>query len=77
MEYKIPLLLTGQPEGEYTVTSPLLSGLVAEGDSLNEALENLKDALAAVIEVCQEMGCSLPENPSVPNTTLSSCCECC
>ncbi len=61
MEYKIPLLLTPQPEGGYTVTSPLLPEFVTEGDSLNEALENVQDALAAVIELYQDMGRSLPE----------------
>ena len=61
MEYKTPLFLTPQPEGGYTVTSPLLPELVTEGDSLNEALENVQDALAAVIELYQDMGRSLPE----------------
>ena len=60
MEYKIPLLLMPQPEGGYTVTSPLLPEFITEGDSLNEALENVKDALAAVIELYQDMGRSLP-----------------
>lgn len=67
MEYKIPLLLTPQPEGGYTVTSPLLPELVTEGDSLNEALENVQDALAAVIELYQDMGRSLPENTLIPD----------
>ena len=31
MEYKIPLVLTPQVEGGYTVTSPLLPELVTEG----------------------------------------------
>ena len=67
MEYKIPLLLTPQPEGGYTVTSPLLPELVTEGDSLNEALENVKDAFAAVIELYQEMGPFIArEHPSIP-----------
>ena len=61
MEYKIPLLLMPQPEGGYTVTSPLLPEFVTEGDSLNKALENVKDALAAVIELYQDMGRSLPK----------------
>ena len=39
MDYKIPLLLTPQSEGEYTVTSPLLPELVREGDSMSEALD--------------------------------------
>ena len=65
MEYKIPLVLTPQSEGGYTVTSPLLPELITEGDSLNEALENVKDAFAAVIELYQEMGRSLPENTHI------------
>ena len=56
MDHKIPLLLTPQPEGGYTVTSPLLPELVTEGDSLSEALDNVKDALAAVVEIYQEQG---------------------
>ena len=55
MFYKIPLILTPQPEGGYTVTSPLLPELVTEGDSLEEALENVKDALAAVIEIYEDL----------------------
>ncbi len=49
MDYKVPLLLTPQPEGGYTVTSSLLPELVTEGDSLSEALDNVKDALIAQI----------------------------
>ena len=62
MEYKIPLILTPQPEGGYTGTSPLLPELVTEGDSLDESLENVKDAFRAVLELYQELGRSLPEN---------------
>ena len=61
MDYKVPLLLTSQAEGGYTVTSPLLPELVTEGDSIAEALENVKDALAAVIEIYQDQGRPLPQ----------------
>ena len=61
MDYKVPLLLTPQPEGGYTVTSPLLPELVTEGDSLSEALDNVKDALAAVIEIYQDLRRRLPK----------------
>jgi hypothetical protein len=40
MFYKIPLLLSPQPEGGFAVTSPLLPELVSEGDTLDEALAN-------------------------------------
>ena len=52
---------------DYTVTSPLLPEFVTEGDSLNEALENVQDALAAVIELYQDIGRSLPENTYIPD----------
>ena len=65
MYYKVPLVLTPQPEGGYTVTSPLLPELVTEGDSFEEALENVKDALAAVIEVYQDMERLLPQNTQI------------
>lgn len=61
---RIPLVLTAQPEGGYTVTSPLLPELVTEGDSLDEALENVKDALAAVIEAYHDLGRPLPRGLS-------------
>jgi len=65
MFYKIPLILTPQPEGGWTVTSPLLPELVTEGDSLEEALENVKDALSAVIEIYQDLGKLLPQNVQI------------
>ena len=67
MYYKVPLVLTPQPEGGYTVTSPLLPELITEGDSLDEALANVKDALAAVIETYQDLGWSLPQNTQIPD----------
>jgi antitoxin HicB len=62
MQYKIPLVLTPQPEGGYTVTSPLLPELITEGDTIDEALANVKDALAAVVEVYDDLGRQLPSN---------------
>jgi antitoxin HicB len=60
MLYKIPLLLSPQPEGGYTVTSPVLPELVTEGDTADEALQNVRDALAAVLEAYHDLGRPLP-----------------
>ena len=65
MQYKIPLVLSPQPEGGFTVTSPLLPELVTEGDSAEEALENVKDALAAVVEIYQDAGRAMPRDAQV------------
>ncbi len=65
MLYKVPLLLSPQPEGGFTVTSPLLPELVTEGNTIKEVLENVQDALAAVIEVYEDLGRELPINMKV------------
>lgn len=69
MNYKIPLVLAPQPEGGYTVTSPLLPELVTEGDTVDEAMANVKDALAAVVEVYQDLGRSLPPNAQIQDAS--------
>ncbi len=60
MNYMLPLVFEPQPEGGYTVTSPVLPELVTEGDTVEDALENVRDALAAVIEIYRDRGWSLP-----------------
>ena len=62
MNYKIPLILTPQPEGGFTVTSPLLPELVTEGDTIDDALCNAKDALSAVVELYNELNRPLPQS---------------
>ena len=57
---RIPLLLEPQPEAGYTVTSPLLPELITEGDTVAEALANVEDAFAAVVEIYQDRGRPLP-----------------
>lgn len=57
---KIPLLLEPQPEGGYTVTSPLLPELITEGDTLSEAMTNAEDAFAVVLEIYEDEGRPLP-----------------
>ncbi len=62
MVFKFPLILTLQPEGGYTVTSPVLPELVTEGDSLEEALENVRDALEAALELYDDLDREIPAN---------------
>jgi len=62
---RIPLVLTIQPEGGYTVTSPALPELVTEGDSVEEALANVRDALATAVELYEDAGKKDPGAGSV------------
>lgn len=59
---KIPLVLTPQLEGGYTVTSPVLPEMVTEGDTLEQVMENVQDALKATLELYHDMNIPLPAN---------------
>jgi len=71
MFYKIPLILTPQPEGGFTVTSPLLPELITEGDTVEEVLKNVRDALEAVIEAYNDLGKTLPQNIQINDSHSS------
>ena len=58
--YKLPLVLDPQPEGGYTVTCPIVPELITEGDTSNEALSNVSDALVALLETYQALDRPLP-----------------
>ncbi len=47
-------------EGGYTVTVPELQGCVTEGDTLEEALEMVKDAMIGLLTVKAEYGDPIP-----------------
>jgi antitoxin HicB len=54
------LVLEPQPEGGYVVTCPVLSELITEGDTLDEAVANANDALTAIIEAYEDLKRPLP-----------------
>ena len=60
--FKIPLVLAAQPEGGYTVTSPVLPELLTEGETLEEAINNVHDALEAVLELYEDLNKPFPAN---------------
>lgn len=43
--------LEPQKEGGYTVTVPVLPGCISEGDTIEEALNNIKDAIEGYLLV--------------------------
>ncbi|HEX6510358.1 MAG TPA: type II toxin-antitoxin system HicB family antitoxin [Chloroflexota bacterium] len=49
--YLIPPRLEPKPEGGYLVTSSALPELITEGDTIEEALANARDAVAVVLEI--------------------------
>lgn len=59
--YKLPLVLDPQPEGGWTITCPVLPGLITEADTVEEVAINVADALEALIEGYEELNQPLPD----------------
>lgn len=58
--YKFQLVVEPLEEGGFLVTSPDVPGLLTEGDTIEEALANVPDAVETLIEAMQLKGMSLP-----------------
>jgi predicted RNase H-like HicB family nuclease len=57
-EYEV--FLEEAEEGGYVVTCPALPGCVSEGDTREEALVNIKDAIAGYLTTLNRHGLPLP-----------------
>lgn len=57
---KFTAIFESAEEGGYVVTVPSLPGCVTEGDTLEEAVEMAKDAIAGYIESLKKHGESIP-----------------
>jgi antitoxin HicB len=58
-EYEV--FLEAAEEGGFTVICPALPGCVSEGDTRQEALANIRDAIEGYLEVLRKHGDTLPK----------------
>ena len=56
------VLLSQDEDGYFVVEVPSLPGCISQGETREEALENIKEAIALHIEVLQERGAPIPED---------------
>lgn len=60
MEHIVTLHIEKLPEGVYLATSDEVQGLIAQGRTIEEAIEIARDVAKKLIEAQQEVGASLP-----------------
>jgi predicted RNase H-like HicB family nuclease len=56
------VILIPDPEGGFTIEVPSLPGCVSEGDTLEEALANIREAIDLYEDVLREDGKPIPED---------------
>ena len=59
-EYQLPIKIEENPEGGFTVSSPAWSDCYAQGDTLDEAVNELSAVAASLIELYKEEGLKVP-----------------
>jgi len=58
MRYTV--LLEREADGGYVVSVPALPGCISQGDTRDEALANIREAIALYIEDCKAAGDPVP-----------------
>ena len=58
MRYTV--ILEREPDGGYVASVPALPGCVSQGDSREDALTNIKEAIDLYIEDCRDAGDPVP-----------------
>jgi predicted RNase H-like HicB family nuclease len=58
------VILEREADGGFVVSVPALPGCVSQGDSRQEALLNIREAIELYIEDCREAGDPIPEEVS-------------
>lgn len=63
MKYKV--ILERAEEGGYVVTCPAVAGTVSQGETLEEALANIVEAVELALECYREDGVAVPADVDV------------
>ena len=63
VKYKV--VLERAEEGGFVVTCPAVPGTVSQGDTYEEAVANVKEAIELALECYREDGVPLPEDVEV------------
>ncbi len=64
------VLLTPDEDGGYVAECPDIPGCISEGDTLEQALENIRDAISACLETMMEHGWETPKETDVIVATV-------
>lgn len=68
--YAVPVQITPLGEGWYRAECQALQGCFVDGQSLEEVIGDIQEAIVLHLESCQELGLPLPESLQSPDTAI-------
>ena len=70
MVYRYRVILEPDPDGGYAVWVPALPGCVSQGETREDALANIREAIQCYIESALKHGESLPDESTMTEATV-------
>ncbi len=71
---KFTIILEPETDGGYSVICPAIPGCVSQGDSMKDALSNIREAILLCLEVREEEHVALPsETPEMIAREIQEC----
>ena len=73
-QHSYTVVLEPQVGGGFTVSVPALPEVVTEGDTQEEAMDNAREAIEAILEVYRDEGWDIPEDvkPEIRQLTIAA-----
>lgn len=67
---KYTVILEREADGGFVVSVPVLPGCVSQGDTREEAMANIREAIEVYLEDCREVGDPIPQEDSLEYVEL-------
>ena len=71
MKYKFRIVIEQDEDGVYIAECPALKGCYSQGTTIEEALENIKEAIRLHIEACELVGENIPVEVLIAEVEVS------
>ena len=72
LEYQLPIKIEENKEGGFTAVSPAWSDCYSQGDTLDEAVNEISAVAASLIELYKEEGLKIPLKKKVSDKSTFS-----
>ncbi|MBI1802744.1 MAG: type II toxin-antitoxin system HicB family antitoxin [Chloroflexi bacterium] len=68
--HRYRVIFEREPDGGYAIHCPSLKGCHSQGDTYEEALENIREAMTAWLEVARDFGDPIPPSDVLEETLV-------
>ena len=62
MNHRFKVVIEEEPEGGYSIFAPLLPGCASQGETVKEAIANIKEAISLYLESLEADNLPIPDS---------------